>query len=516
MLTTVPAAHSFVKNPIVFEITTNTYLTTAGVKHRSKIAFTAAPTVGPSVLAMTFNGISLLMNGVTIVDDSGDQYRFKTGIETFDVWLASFATALQNNYIIGSNYSISYDTVLDEVYLDALADGPEWDIAFTATPGTSVASSVTAGVTRIVKENFHVVLQLSIRNLAAVEVANIKLDMERISDTLFRMRVEGAIRKYVSPLVPALDTAGIFASEVNTAYFTIRYYEAYGNPIDEKYYYNGGSLYYLAFGGINETEYPTSTLLSGYLAQYKFLTWQKRSKSITKNQPEYLGWLHLSTDANPDVELKVVINYTDGTTLTDYSIYMAGAASFRVYYANTGYGILVDPIADGVKIVDFYTVQVCVKTTHAALSEIMTYHLLQEDTSNTRYFIFCNSLGWWDTLRTTGDQIRGVSVSIDVFEKFMLHNYAVKDGRFIVSDKEGQRTYKQNTGLMDSKSVVDYLAELLLNPAAYEIRNGKLIPIIITTADIKLSNDFATKDRFFIEFEYYEAYNFIGLKSITT
>lgn len=512
-ITTAPPAHNFIKNPIVFELTTNKYIITAGVKHKSKIAFTAAPTVGPSSFSITVLGVTVSMTGVTTVDDSGNQFRFKTGFETFDDWLVSFSNAVKSNYLISSNFVVTYDTALDELYLEARETGLSYNITFISTPGTSVGSSVTAGVTREVNNNFHVILELNIKDIAGLDLATHKLDMERISDTLFRIRVEEVVRKFVNRQLPALNTTGIFASTKNTAYFNIRYFELYGDVVDEKYYYTGADTYYLLNGAINEIEYPSSNFLSTYNSQYKFLTWQKRSKYVTKSQPETLAWFKLSNDANPDIELKVVLYYTSGSTYTYYTINLTGASGCKVYYADTSYMIVADPVAGDV--VDYYTVQVCVKTTHAALSEIMTYHVLQSDTANTRYFRFANSLGWWDVIRTTGDRVGGVSVSVDVYEKFLLHNYTIDSGRFCVSEKEGKRTFKQNTGFLESKNVLDYLAEFMLNPLAYEIRNGKYIPIIITTADIRLSSDFSQKDKYYIEFEYYEAYNYLGLNSTT-
>lgn len=504
----------FSRNPIDIRIFTDNFETTEGVVAVSYIEFTAAPTLSGSHLTGSFNGIDFdMISQTTPITYDGNHFRVKTGLETLDEWLTAFAGNVDGNYDINEHYVLSVDEINNRVYFTAKEPGPEWAITFTATPGTSSATEVEPGVATVTTENFRVFLIVEILGGYINGDDSFEVEMEMLGNDLLGARIEENLRSFLQHQVPDSTLPVMIYMEYHTCFFRLKYYEAYGETITEQYVFSPDDIFSVLLGGLDEVYYQSNNFFPAYVAPYfKFLTWQKRTKKITTSQPEWLAFLHIAGSEYDSYEVKVEMIYADDTSeiqyvfATDFGpvIEADDIDRLMVIYFQTSYDFLVSPIAadDVVK----YKVTV-VDPEHNALSEVFTYLVIDEIPTRTKYFLFENSIGFYDTLRTTGERITGIDVTGEIMKKFFSDPYPT-DGKYAMSGADGKMKFIQNTGWLEGRSSAEYLALFLISPVIFELVDGEKVPIITTRREIKLHAD---NDKLFaLEFEYFYAFDFIG------
>ncbi len=518
-----PADNNLVRNPIVVQITSDSLVETAAMGHISYIQFTTATTLAGSHLTIEFSGIEVDMESQTSpITYDGLHFRVKLLAETLDEWLVKFAEDVAGNYQIGSNYTVSADTATDRVYFQAKAGGAEWNITYTATPGTSSATTTSTGVSEVLQENFRLFMLIEVLGGYLADPANpyVELEMELIDQDsgVFQSRLEEILRSFVRLNLPDMETAGIQAAIEHAMFFRLKYYEAYGNPIVEQFLYTSDDFFCAMHGAIGETAFPVTNFFTGYDANFRWLTWQKRTQRITRAQKEWLAFAHVKESGYADYRVKVHMYYTDGTDEvvytydTDYTTIFSDYSFLLVLYFDCSYDLLVDPIA--ALDVARYTVSIVDAADDAVLSEEFTFILEEELPTNTRYFLFENGLGWYDTLRTTGDRVDGAVVTGELLKKFLPADYQLSDGKYMMSGADARLKYTQSTGWLKGPEIARYLLLFFTSQAVYEILDGQLVPIVITRRDIRTTGD--NERQWALEFEYMPAYDFIGRDSIVS
>ena len=143
----------------------------------------------------------------------------------------------------------------------------------------------------------------------------------------------------------------------------------------------------------------------------------------------------------------------------------------------------------------------CVETSSGLIiSETRRYYLDLKEYQNTREFIFLNSLGGYDTLRTTGEgeyeaaQER-TTVTCSYPKEF---DASFKQKRNVFTT--GIEKLKVNSGWITQEQC-EWLQDFLLSEEVYEIKNGKLFPVTITSTSGPKKADKQTP-AYFVEFEY--------------
>ncbi|MDD4698042.1 MAG: hypothetical protein PHR52_10970 [Fermentimonas sp.] len=197
-----------------------------------------------------------------------------------------------------------------------------------------------------------------------------------------------------------------------------------------------------------------------------FLTWQPTNKQITYYSPE---WITYYAQEACTVKLKATFPDAEQTLITLGSCDSGKAFTFNLQYAVIS-GLL------GQKYPTHYDVWV-ENLTGTRLTYIQRYLYTEQKSDLEQWFLFENSLGGLDTIRTSGD----TDFAGEYDHKLSSTDNITKE--YLVDAK---RVYNQNTGYLD-----DYERRWLLDffPAIqkYIYHISAIRKIVVTDSDVKYS-----------------------------
>jgi hypothetical protein len=221
-----------------------------------------------------------------------------------------------------------------------------------------------------------------------------------------------------------------------------------------------------------------------------FLSWHPGNKFIGKSHPEKLYFLMLDTSASGGIYAR--ITYTNGTK-TVKTLWLGTLQQFSVYEICCGHDALqLQYAAYEVEKIEVYVYAATM------ISEMRTLYIDQNHQENERVFLFLNSLGVYETLRTTG-----------VHEKENLFNHDIVD---LAREDEDiswsaessnitlmEETFNGNTGWI-SKEEVDWVNDFLASSKRYLFEDHNLVEIMVTSQRVFQHRDDETL--YFVAFEY--------------
>ena len=269
-----------------------------------------------------------------------------------------------------------------------------------------------------------------------------------------------------------------------------------------------GNTLYVANAGFGYQSQPDA--LDAWVIEGRFLTQQPRTKLVRPWQREYLTFIMLSTG----VLHELVVETTDSagtvsTTTTGFSV-----SSSQVYLpvaVAVGHDDLgLTPADDVVKY------RVWFEVAGSRASEIMTYVIDPIWSDQDRYYIFQNSLGGYDTLRTTGDLKQQENVSRIDGQTWAAGSYDRSQGRWRSADVRSYESAEQGVGLQANEAGQAWLRDLLRSPEVYRLGDhrpnldgsGDLVPILVEpgSAQVFVDNEFL----YGLSFRYRTAFENVG------
>lgn len=537
-----PDKYSFSRNPIVLKVAADKRLSTAGKYWTQSITFINAPTTPGELFSVSWDSIDVEMLSMAApITEDGTKYRLMDGGELLADFVAHFAEDIGYNYYIGSNYTIEFTT--DTITITAKKKGSKWNMTLVDIPGT-VTTDYTLGteilgVDTVVRDNYKVFLEIW-----DVEENEMKFtaEMLHLSDNFsfilynnssYEIRLEKILHQLHSLIVmqPETEVAMQMVTDYLFRCYFLRYYESYGSPAVAKNYYlqqNSGDYFYTLRGGLNAKQWIANTFWADYdTPNYIYLTWQPRTKKVVANQPEWLAFIHtLPEGFENGGYAKFIITYTDATTSTHTTIQQFTNTSGRsaMFFVVCGYFQVVEAAKTMGKTVDYWTVQIFgdrPSLSPLAISEVFTYKLMENDVRDfTKYVVFNNSLGGYDTLACTGKSITGMDITGIVLNEWMDADYEMSDAVFSSSDSSSVETYNMNTGFLSRKIMIVWLQELLTaQKALFVTQNGTSIdcefdPVIVIKKSVKIFKDWDDQDSFYINFDLMSANEFVGTSEI--
>ena len=303
--------------------------------------------------------------------------------------------------------------------------------------------------------------------------------------------VEAAFRGLLNAVPPNYNEGEIRRLTDRMARFQHQSGKISGIETDPATYTTNGD-YLVLLGGLSKEAYPEVDFFNTYLKINKnFLTWAPKTKKVDRAQEEYLYWLIWDKSQDyvvpAELNLKVKVYYRDNTI----------EEAITKTYANPGLGWLLQIPAGYVNsgALALNPDKQCLKyelwledDDAAVISEVRTYEVEQDTAPYTRYFLFLNSLGGFDTLRTTGFGKKETTTEREEVELFLPDTYDLIQGQFRLSNVESRNSSEVSTGHY-SKAYVDYLQEMLLSTQVYEITGGRRVPVIIKNQTVTLHTD---------------------------
>lgn len=220
-----------------------------------------------------------------------------------------------------------------------------------------------------------------------------------------------------------------------------------------------------------------------------FLTNQPRGKEISCNQPEFLFHLitkDLSIEPLSEAFLAIHFEYTDGSS-ADVEVDYALPKRNVVYSLNVSFDKSIKQYADASKTVYSYTVRVDDRQNRFR-SESFTYYLVDGGFYD-RFFFFRNSLGTWDTIRTTGLRKSFLEQKSTVYDLSPKSVYNALQPFAESIDDSSNEAFSVSAGYIETKAQLDWFKDFLFSKYYFEIEHNNIIPLVVIKKKSSLSED---------------------------
>jgi hypothetical protein len=425
------------KIPLQFQASTN-FIENAGTK--------AAIILPWSAVAVADEYFDLLLYGQTVrftcklaPDNSGTQFHDNDQSLDLEHWVNLVADDLKKNYLIIRYYdvAVSYGDTWWGITITAKSEGSAYSLEFTAGTGIDVIpiESGKTGVDKAFRSFYGIVLILYCNSEFVSELV-LNVDTEGLTE----VDVADLLKPYLTTDFewPESDTDFMFARTGAIAEWYFVYGERWGNLL-----YQGlteSETYYALLGGVSwmqQAKYnamPSSFWTKLQNNKY-FLSWAPTIKYIAPDEPVKLYFLNHTAATTLKLKAKLYNSSGDSTITVDS---VTGVADKAVYE------MVLSPekvVYTGLDDESLIKIDVWVDNENdVPVSEVRTFIFDYSYYEHTRYFIFKNSLGAYEVLRTTGLMIRSNDYERETATVDIESDYTSKDRQELsVSNFEQQK-----------------------------------------------------------------------------
>lgn len=483
--------------PLKFQASEN-YLENAGTKAKVILPWSAVALVNEYFDLLLF-GETVRFTCKAAPDNSGVQFHDNTLAASLNDWVALVATDLQKNYLISRYYNV---TVLNNsITIEAKLAGSDYSMEFTAGAGIDVVpdESAKTGVDRAIREFYYVVVLL----WAGSEfVQEFLLNVDDAG--LAECDISNLLQPFVSQDFqwPESDANFIYDRSAAIKSFYFRYGERWGDG--DYRAMTLSSTYYVMHGGVSwmqQAKYNSD--VSSYWAklQYNkyFLSWAPLTRYIGTAEPVKLYFINHTAATSLKLKAKLYTASSNSTITIDTVAGIADKAMYEMILspAKVAYAGLNDETL--VKIEVWMDNQADVR-----VSEIRTFIIDYTRYENTRYFIFRNSLGAFEVLRTTGLMTKGNNYSRESDSISLASDYTSKDREEISVKNTEQQKFVVAMGWLSRFANADeyrnWLRDFSLSREVYQAIGNTLKPIRITSDNLEHGKDGDNLKPFMFEF----------------
>jgi hypothetical protein len=238
-------------------------------------------------------------------------------------------------------------------------------------------------------------------------------------------------------------------------------------------------------------------------ATKQFLTWHPLRKRVTQDQPELLHFL-VYLDTITELNLLVKLYFTDGTDSTHTIDTVADVAEEQIYRLPAGYTQLGLSVLAGEKKIKKYELWLTDQA-DAVISEIRTFAVEYQRVPETRFWLFTNSLGMFEIMRTEGKSSESHGIERESSSNYLPNGYSRVLGEMRTRVLGSSETMDLSSGYLDSKEQALWAKEILLSDKVYLLTVDQRIPYLITTKSYSPYED--KNFRWFLRFSATLAYN---------
>lgn len=503
-------------NPVTlkFEASTN-LISDAGSKAEIILLWTS--------VALADEYFDLLLAGETVrftckasPDNSGVQFHDNSGSLTLANWVALLASDLEKNYLIARYYDIVLSGA--QMTITAKEEGSVYTQEFTAGSGIDVTPTETnkTGVDYDLAEFYYIVVLLYCND-------------EFITDILLTVSADGLaevdISKYLAaylnsefewPEARTLDAASVIIARDNMVIdWSFKYGERWGEgeytALQESNNYKaiaGG----LSFRQLAKYQNDSTTFWAKLQSQMYFLSWAPLTRIIGVTEPVKLFYYNHSEATTLIQKIKFYFNDSNPPMTIEKDLTSSTSDLYEIVFT--------PHLITGIK--SYLNLQLVEKAevwitngSNVTISEVRTLIFDYNEYHATRYFIFKNSLGAYEVLRSTGlwnkseDYERELSAQslpsdFTVFDREDLTVNVLERRRFIAScgwlsrygDAEEFRNWLRDFAL--SKEV--YYAEIHYSSDLATLESQTLIPVRIISTSLDHGHDRDNLKAFSFEF----------------
>lgn len=489
--------------PVLFELLSDNFIQTAGQVAILQVSFSATANEDEYFI-LSWGVIEITFTCKANPDTSGTQFQDGSVIANLVDWVALLATYLNLNYYLQKDFIITSGGSILIITSKLKLENKTLTYTNGGTTGTQILNQ--PGIDTELRPFFKIGLQTLIKEDSGY--IPISEDLQSVDSTgtaIFNIQIP--LNAQLTPefnFPEASDEIIIYRPLVCREYI-IKYYERFGSPPENQQITIYETIYFALLGGISYLQRAIYNRQdSNYWAKVTyneyFLTWQPVRKIINKLQTEKLYFLIYDNWA--EIRLKIHVHYNDETPdfLTTKDT-VSNPEQYQVYEMCLSNNILQLPGWDE-DIIEMIEIHISDQADER-ISEFRYYTYDYGYHENSREFFFLNSLGGWDTVRTTGQAINELEYERTNINKVLNYDFTEKDRQISQLKPSETKIFKVNTG-WKSEDDVDWLRDLLLSTETYQIIYGKLVPINIISKKIFQKRD--NSKLFFLEFEYQRAF----------
>jgi len=464
-----PEILSFSGNPMIFKIQSGLYLDSPGSAFIGSLNCKQAFPIGSKIF-FSFSDERVEMSAVSSPDESGDQFPADGSPKLTAEALAPYFIA---NYKLNKHYLIEAKD--DKIIFTARKLGIFYN--WRADP---FLTTDVLGVDLKERENFKFLFQLFFRKKGAGYFENIYSE-QIATDTPLSGIVTIDISKNIDPFLehslPNFGLTGPITCNNAKGEYYCQFAEIYGHEpkvqklrkSEVKYVIKGG----LSYLGRAKKALDILSPDKNDASKDRFLKQGGRTIKVSVDHFDTLYFINTRTTTNK-IQLIKQMTYADQTTdrthtgLIDVSLY-----DKIVFEVNPG--------SLSSKTIKTYSCHL-VNQNNEVVSETITYKIDDRYCDHVRYFAYTSSLGSIDVFAAYGEGSEEYELSGKVATK-----YAHSDCKTHYNLRL-QRKFKVSTGWLD-KSRFDLLADFFLAEKKWVIKDGKALPISVTTQKVGISRD---------------------------
>ena len=429
-----------------------------------------------------------------------------------EAYVQSLLPYFEAFFLIREDFAVTIDGIggAFSLIFEANKSGPRYNFAATnakapgsITPVANVDPRFKGG-NALLRERYSIYVELHLQRTGTA--GSTRADFDRIYQTNLETNEQGTCRFNAGDLLNAhlkadwpdwnnaLPTVAVHSHRK----YYIAYAEAWGSPLrigriatnEIRHAYLGGSDYLsrgtngLALTALTGTPNPAAdrSLRSGPLTRY-----------VRPDEPQYLTFANLRTEAITALRLSLTLTLDNGTTVNVASAYPDKPAAdgdkvtFPVGTVALGLAALIPP---GRSLRE-YTAQL--RVGGVAYSTVYRYLINYDYQPHTRYFAYLSSLGCVDTLTTFGKGSYELTRFYEQAERVMPANYELKDGQFVDYDVAVQQQVDVATGFR-GEAELRIWTDFYCSPQRFSLQTTQsagmvALPIGIVSKSIKQAKD---------------------------
>lgn len=506
-----PPAVALSENPVIFGLKTNNNIITSGTKAKLVLHFSSVIYTGSGYqFSITFGGNTYTFTMAVTPDDSGLQFPRAAEDDDNLTWAGKIKEALYANFYISELFDISH--TYNQVHLIAKNAGTTNDItgANISVPGLNIAAY--AGTDLQTRKFFKIFAQVKMGD-AVIGEDSLPVDVAGIAYFDFSEYLRAELSSTFA--FPESSQQPIIKRETCCKDYSVRYCEFFSDndtPLMHKMTQKGP--FKALTGGLDTATQAlynrnNTNWYNQLSMNHMFLTWHPGKKKTSQFDIQKLYYLvhtalvsHNITHVNLYTGLNYRLNNVNCTSTTLKSTFAASKGDVLEIccgYSRLGLDTDASLLASG-SVVKSYDVFLKDDAGNI-ISEIRNFVLDSNHYENYRQFIFRNSFGIFETIRCTAVQSREAGYENNIIEHTRTFSFTERGGDNKKDKSFEVAKYVINTGWI-TKNELDWTRELFLSKEVYEIKDGVLYPVVITSESHGLGKDNDTLQNALFEYIY--------------
>ncbi len=499
-----PHTIALAENPILFGFRSYNAFATPGVVAKYYFEFTGYPALGQAWILeyaghiYTFEFVQNPVNNPLHLNAGFTGI----GLPTLVTYMQQVINQINQHYDFSTDFLITLDNVTGpyRICFTARQAGEAYNLTSSGTaPVQTIVGWNTQGVDPEPRAFYGIFCQCFIEDdLAGEDLLNVNEAGEVFYNVSSYLKAN-INSSFIWPVMSLLANRTDLLKR-----YHVRYADRYGIPAAiNKLKSTDGILTYALPGGIgyeqqNLFEAQNNNFWNDLQYTKRFLTNKPKSIRIKQDQIEKLFFLNhqIITQLHLYIELYF---FSDLDVPYIYTLSGVTTTQWKVIEVSFHFLELVETLTPPLDKVYKFVIALA-KPDGTLVSERRTYYLDHRAELHQHFFIWRNSLGMYDTDLFTGKYERSVASEKQIYSMTNRYNFTANNPQTQVLQSIETQMVNASTGWIDDVERATWLRELLLSKEVYEVENGVLHPIVITTADVAITTDGKTLHNIHIEY----------------